>query len=149
MAIFTIARRTKFFYYGNKRGFLNGNDMDDNVMEKNTDRWFAGLKRVWIEKDIEGVRELLSTDFEYYENPFGLPLTTWESVRNAWQGVRDQDISKLEILPLISGDTEGMAMYELAFRDGQGSDREVRGAYYVKLDSEGRAIRFRRWRVAA
>ncbi len=30
MAIFTIARRTKFFYYGNKRGFVNGNDMDDN-----------------------------------------------------------------------------------------------------------------------
>jgi hypothetical protein len=118
-------------------------------MDKATDRWFASLQRVWIEKDVDAVKDLLSTEFEYFENPFGLPLTSWESVRDAWQGIRDQDISKLEIVPLISDDAEGMAMYELAFRDGQGNVHEVRGAYYVKLDSEGRAIRFRRWRVAA
>ncbi|HWQ60574.1 MAG TPA: hypothetical protein VN420_05535 [Candidatus Fimivivens sp.] len=60
MAIFTIARRTKFFYYGNKRGFVNGNDMDDNDMEKNTDRWFAGLI---ISGDTEGMASRRVTVF--------------------------------------------------------------------------------------
>ncbi|NTW13779.1 MAG: hypothetical protein HGA31_01980 [Candidatus Moranbacteria bacterium] len=118
-------------------------------MKNHVEHWFAELKRVWIDKDIEGVRELLSNDFEYFENPFAPPLTSWETVREAWQGIRDQNISRLEIVSLLTEDSGGMAMYELTFEDGNGIVHDVRGSYYVRLDSLGKATGFRRWKVVA
>ncbi|NTW89557.1 MAG: hypothetical protein HGB37_01420 [Candidatus Moranbacteria bacterium] len=111
------------------------------------ERWFLSLKNIWINKDIENIGTLLSSEFRYYEDPFGPPLVTLDEVKNAWKGVSDQDILKLEIRTLIEHENEGSATYEFSYKDVQGNTHDSKGAYFVMLDGRGRAIEFRQWWV--
>jgi len=110
--------------------------------------WFEELKRIWLEKDISALGSLLAEKFQYYEDPFLPPLETWSEVEAAWQEVKDQNIKKLEINTLIDSETEGLGSYNLAFVDSSGVLNESKGAYYLKLDSKGKAIEFRQWWTA-
>lgn len=117
--------------------------MENKVVEN----WFDELRRLWLAKDIKSVRNLLSENVQYYENPFKPPLIVWQDIEKAWQEIKRQDISELEIKPLIIKDNEGTASYTFAYRDPAGHGFKSKGAYYVKLDSEGRAVEFRQWWV--
>ncbi len=111
------------------------------------ENWFHALRQIWIDKDIEKVRTLLADNFQYYENPFEKPLTSLKEVEMAWQEVHTQNISRLEIHTLVCHENEGSASYILTYTDSQGTIFDSRGAYYVKLDSEGKALEFRQWWV--
>ncbi len=115
--------------------------MESNLIQK----WFAELKRVWLEKDIEGVKKLLSEEFEYYENPFELPLTSWTEVKKVWEEINGQDILVLDITVLIDKDNIGVACYDFICKGIQRQEKHTKGAFYVKLDSVGRAVEFRQW----
>jgi len=117
--------------------------MNNSIVQK----WFIMLKKIWLEKDIESVKKLLSEKFEYYENPFVQPLTSWSEVKKAWEEIKNEDILVLEINPLIIKGSEGMASYDFIYKDLEGKKHQSKGAYYVRLDSAGRAIEFRRWWV--
>jgi hypothetical protein len=118
--------------------------MDNSAVE----RWFLLLKDIWINKDIENIGTLLSSEFCYYENPFQSPLVSLDEVKNAWKGVSDQDILKLEICTLIDHGNEGCASYEFSYDDAEGNTHDSKGAYYVRLDGQGKAIEFRQWWVS-
>lgn len=107
--------------------------------------WFDRLKAVWLAKDIEAVRALLSDEFRYYENPFEEPLTRWEAVKKEWEAVKSQEIAGLDVAVLIAKDNEGVAMYTLALNNSAGAMEYSRGSYYVKLDEQERAVEFRQW----
>jgi hypothetical protein len=111
------------------------------------ENWFQSLKSIWINKDIEHVGSLLSSNFQYYENPFEPPLTSLDEIKSAWKEVSDQDIIKLEISPLVSRENEGSASYEFSYKDTKGNTHSSQGAYYVKLDDQRKAIEFRQWWV--
>ncbi|NTW30459.1 MAG: hypothetical protein HGA33_04215 [Candidatus Moranbacteria bacterium] len=117
--------------------------MNDSAVE----RWFLSLKNIWINKDIENIGSLLSSEFRYYEDPFQPPLVTIDQVKNAWKGVSDQDILKLEIRTLIEHENEGSAVYEFCYNDAEGNTHDSKGAYFVMLDGRGKAIEFRQWWV--
>lgn len=108
------------------------------------ERWFQELQRTWLAKDITAVRSLLAGTFEYYENPLEEPLTTWEQVEAVWQEVKGQNISHLEIVPLITSDVAGSASYTFHYSDEKGS-HESTGSYFVRLNEDGKAIEFRQW----
>jgi len=108
-------------------------------------QWFNELKRIWLEKDIPALKDILGEEFLYYEDPFLSPLTSWDDVENTWQEVLYQDIQKLEITILIDGQTEGSAMYDFAYIDPAGALHESKGSYYLKLDGAGKAVEFRQW----
>jgi len=108
-------------------------------------KWFGELKQIWLEKDIAALRSILADSFLYYEDPFEPPLTTWKEVEEAWQEVHDQNIKTLEIEVLIDGEEEGCGMYHFIFEDQSGDTHALRGAYYLKLNSAGKAIAFRQW----
>lgn len=108
-------------------------------------QWFNELKRIWLEKDISALQNILADEFAYYEDPFMPSLTTWVEVENAWQEVLRQDIQTLEITILLDGQTEGSAMYDFAYNDPEGVLHESKGSYYLKLDSAGKAVEFRQW----
>jgi len=111
------------------------------------ENWFQALKNIWINKDIENVGSLLSSTFQYYENPGEPPLTSLDEVKNTWKEVADQDIIKLEISLLVTRENKGSASYEFSYKDTKGSIHSSQGAYYVKLDNQGKATEFRQWWV--
>lgn len=115
------------------------------MIQTNVQKWFQELKRLWVEKDIDALQKILADDFEYYENPFERPIANWKELQNAWQGVNDQDIQNLEIIITIDGEKVGSARYELSFIDPSGVLHDSSGAYYLKLNDEGKAIEFRQW----
>lgn len=110
-----------------------------------TERWFEKLKVLWIEKDIELLGELMSDEFEYFENPFEEPIISLIELKKVWQGVKEQDIQSLEIESLITGDMEGSAKYSFVNKTSNGSIEESVGVYYVILDTQGKALEFRQW----
>lgn len=116
-------------------------------MNNTIENWFHALRQIWINKDIAKVKTLLADNFQYYENPFEKPLTSLIEVETAWQEVYTQNISKLEIHTLVCHEDKGMASYILTYTGPQGTVYDSRGAYYVKLNSEGKAIEFRQWWV--
>lgn len=108
-------------------------------------KWFEELKRIWLEKDISALKEIIANEFNYYEDPFLPPIQTWEDLESAWQEVKEQDIKKLKINVLIDGETDGSGSYDFAYEDTSGVLHETKGAYYLKLNSEGKATEFRQW----
>ena len=109
------------------------------------ERWFKHLGEIWAAKDPDAIRGLLSDSFEYYEDPHRPPLTTADAVIDEWRAVKKQDIIRLDIKPLIIKDLEGFAKYSFAYRDPDGVEHKSEGAYFVKLDDEGKALEFRQW----
>lgn len=107
--------------------------------------WFEELKRIWEEKDISAVKSLLADEFSYYEDPLRPPLTRWPQVEVAWQEIKNQEISVLDIKILIDKGNEGFATYTFIYRDANGIGWRSLGAYYVQLDGEGKAKEFRQW----
>ncbi len=108
-------------------------------------QWFQELGRIWLEKDIVALRHIVADEFQYYEDPFQPPITTWEELEAVWQEVHDQHIESLSIEILIEDDVRGLARYEFVCTDPVGTKHHSRGAHYVKLDEKGRAIEFRQW----
>ncbi|PJC55973.1 hypothetical protein CO026_02775 [Candidatus Kaiserbacteria bacterium CG_4_9_14_0_2_um_filter_41_32] len=108
-------------------------------------KWFEELKRIWLEKDIPALKEIVADEFDYYEDPYLPAIKTWDELESAWQEIMDQDIKKLDIQILIDGAIEGSGMYHFIYIDPAGVQHESRGSYYLKLNSEGKAIEFRQW----
>lgn len=112
------------------------------------ENWFHNLEQIWKDKDIAKVQTLLADNFQYFEDPFNKPFTTLDEVESAWQEVREQNISELEIHPLVCHENEGTATYTLTYTDPIGTIHHSRGAYYVKLDETGKALEFRQWWIS-
>ncbi len=108
-------------------------------------KWFSELKRIWLEKDISALKEIVADEFDYYEDPYLPPIKTLEELQSAWQEINDQDIKELDIQVLIDGQIEGSGMYHFIYSDPAGVQHESRGSYYLKLNSEGKATEFRQW----
>ena len=127
---------------------MNLSEIKNIIENSSVKTWFGKLQNIWLAKDIEGVKNLLSEEFEYHEDPFESPLTSWPEVEKAWEEIKNQDISKLEINVLMNKEDEGFATYELVYKDSQRKDHYSKGVYYVKLDSNGKAVEFRQWWVS-
>jgi len=108
-------------------------------------KWFGELERIWLEKDILALKEIMAEEFEYYEDPYLPPIKTWQDLELAWQEVTEQDIQKLEITVLIDGQATGSGMYHFIYCDSTGVQHESKGSYYLKLNSVGKAVEFRQW----
>ena len=115
------------------------------MTETNIEKWFQELERIWLEKDVPALKNILSDEFRYFENPFELPITTWEELDRVWREVEGQNIQALEINVLISRGAEGCARYAFSYTDRKGTLHESCGVYYVKLDGLGKATEFRQW----
>ena len=111
-------------------------------------QWFKELEKAWSSKNISEIKDILSSKFIYYEHPFEKPFTTWSQVEKAWQEIKNQKIIKLSINPLIYKNLNGSASYHLKYKDNYGNLHESLGAYYVKLNRDGRAKEFRQWWVS-
>lgn len=110
------------------------------------DQWFMELGRVWIEKDIPAVKDLLADSFSYYEHPFQEPLATWDEVEREWEGIRELQDIKVTLTPLVVSEREGCYQYEFSYKTAASGEAHVsRGAHYVKLNEAGRAVEFRQW----
>lgn len=116
-----------------------------NMYNSAVENWFQALKKVWMNKETDNIGDLLSSTFQYYEDPFSPPLTSLDEVKNAWGEVSDQNILKLEIQTLATEGNKGSASYEFSYTDPQGITHNSKGAYYVKLDDQGKAVEFRQW----
>lgn len=117
------------------------------MQNKQIVEWFESLKQIWLDKDIEAVKELLAVSFDYYEDPFLPPLTSWEEVKDAWQEIKNQNIVSLSITPVATEGKIGVGEYCLQLKNVDGNLRESRGVYVVKLNDDGKATSFRQWWV--
>jgi len=109
--------------------------------------WFQELQRLWLEKDIKALKNILAEECQYYEDPFLPPCSSWKEIESVWQEIHEQMIKKLEILVLIDKVREGSGSYSLMYEDALGVLHESKGSYYVKLNEVGKAVEFRQWWV--
>lgn len=113
-------------------------------MKTKSEIWFEKLRDIWLRQAAEEVGELVADEFEYFEDPFDGPITNLTDLVNEWQEVKTQEIKMLEIVSLTEDDTKGFAKYHFVSSiDGQ--KYESKGAYFVHLNSEGKAVEFRQW----
>jgi hypothetical protein len=108
--------------------------------------WFRQLEDIWLRQDIKKIGTLVADEFTYYEEPFDDPIITADALVAEWQAVKAQTIEHLEIVPLVCTEREGTAHYHF-IASIAGERHESRGAYYVRLDEQGRALEFRQWYV--
>ncbi len=135
---------------------VNYTEFDNRPMEEVLDWekdnhftiWFNELKRIWEEKDHSAIKNLLSHSFEWYEDPFNSPLTSLEEVENVWLEINNQHNISVLITQRIIKNNEGFAEYNLSFDDVKGNKHVSAGAYYIKLDTNGKAEEFRQWWVS-
>lgn len=115
-------------------------------MKTKSEIWFEKLDNVWRRKAAAEVAELVAGDgeFQYFEDPFDEPITSVEELVREWQAVKEQEIEKLEIEPLVCTDIEGTARYHFVATI-VGERHESKGSYYVRLNSSCQAIEFRQW----
>ena len=107
-------------------------------------QWFGKLKEIWLRQAVREISELVAPQFVYYEEPFEAPITDVAMLVSEWQAVTEQTIEHLEIEPLVCTERAGTAHYHLIATIA-GERHESRGAYYVRLDEQGRALEFRQW----
>jgi len=113
-------------------------------MRTATEIWFEKLKDIWLRKASDEIKELVSDNFSYYEDPFEAPVTDKGKLTEMWKEIEGQDIELLEIDSLVAGDSLGSARYHFVAQIN-GARHESKGSYFVELDKEGKAIEFRQW----
>lgn len=107
--------------------------------------WIQRMVRCWKEKDIDGLQPLIADPILYYENPFSGPLTSWEEIRKEWEEIKEQDIAELSTGLLVADKQKCVASYSLTLNLKDGSQYSSRGAFFVALNEQGRAVQFRQW----
>lgn len=103
--------------------------------------WFGEMKSIWLEKRPDDIVGILANDVEYYESPLEAPLTSQEEILKAWQVIKEQNITLVEIEMLYETSNIGMAIWR--FQE-YGLPLHV-GCYYLELDNAGKCSVFRQW----
>lgn len=108
--------------------------------------WLEKLINIWSTKNPNGVLDLISEKFIWYETPFDKPITTKEELLREWQTVLNQDeISVTYEIFNIENDI-GIVHWNATFtRLPSKAKAELDGIYKVVLDENGKCTEFHQW----
>ncbi len=107
--------------------------------------WCNNLKQAWFEKDFDRMKQIFIKT-EYYESPFTKPTTDINKILEYWQEIKNQQISKLEITPLLSKDLEHILNWQLDYIDKNTNEVErLDGIFLVKFNQNSECIYFKQW----
>lgn len=105
------------------------------------EKWLEEMKSIWLEKRPGDMRSILADPLEYYETPFMPPLTSIDDVILEWQEIHNQDIDHVNMDLLHSDGMTGFAQWTFK----QNNEPLHVGAYFIKLNNEGKCTHFRQW----
>lgn len=109
--------------------------------------WLTGIKKSWEEKNFDVLSDLFADDLEYFESPFGPPLTSKQDVINQWKkDLAGQTDIEFKYETLAAWEFYCIANWNARFvRDGKPVILD--GIFYFKLNRENRCKYFKQWRV--
>ena len=104
-------------------------------------QWFETMRHIWVNQTPENITHLLAADVEYHEDPLQPALTSVESIVEAWQEIKQQNIECVQIEMLHEHQNVGIAIW----RFKEVNQPEHVGCYYLELNSNGKCKHFRQW----
>ena len=109
------------------------------------DAWIALYVELWRTSGSERVGELFAEDAVYVTEPFSDPVEGLAAIRELWERERlgpDEDFELDSEVVAVDGDT-GVARLEVRY----GPPREItyRDLWVVRVDGDGRCVRFEEW----
>ena len=109
--------------------------------------WLTGLKKSWEEKNFDVLSDILADDLEYFESPFGPPITSRQKVVEQWKkDLPSQSEIEFNYEILAAWEFYCIANWNACFvRDNK--TVHLDGIFYFKLNSENRCKYFKQWWV--
>jgi ketosteroid isomerase-like protein len=108
--------------------------------------WLDGYKRVWEEKDPDGVAALFTEDGTYAWGPYEEPLRGRDAIRERWAEVTaaQSDVS-FAFEPLGATDSgDGIAHWSCSF-NVEALRIDLDGIFIVTIAEDGLCSEFREW----
>lgn len=104
-------------------------------------KWLFEMRDIWLTKSPEKIANLLSEELEYYETPLSPPLITIKDVVEAWAEIKNQDIEYV-VIDILHED-KNICFATWRFKEKCQSEHV--GAYFLRLDEQGKCVCFRQW----
>jgi hypothetical protein len=114
---------------------------------KNYHNWLTNFGKCWEEKDFSFLRDLLSDNIRYYENPNQNPLTNKKDIVNQWK----KDLEKQEKISfsyeILKEDNDScIANWKASFLIHT-EEYKYDGIYIVRLNENNQCTYFKQWWV--
>jgi hypothetical protein len=109
--------------------------------------WLTAIKKSWEEKNFDVLSDVLADDLEYFESPFGPPLTSKNVVVEQWKkDLAAQSDIEFTYQVLAAWEFHCIANWSVHFvRDGKVVYLD--GIFYFKLNEENKCKFFKQWWV--
>jgi hypothetical protein len=114
---------------------------------KNYNSWITDFGKCWEKKDFSMLKDLLSANIEYYENPNQNPLTNKVEIVNQWEKdlKRQREISfSYEILK--ADENLCIANWKASFLIDT-EEYKYDGIYIIRLNENNQCTYFKQWWV--
>jgi len=109
--------------------------------------WLTAFKKSWEEKDYKVLSEILTDDVEYFESPYGPPLTSKQIVVDQWKkDLPSQSEIVFEYDILSASELYCIAHWSAHFTRNNKVEY-LDGIFYFKLNSENTCKFFKWWWV--
>jgi hypothetical protein len=110
------------------------------------EHWLEQLKVVWETKNSQGITQLVSEKFHWYETPFTKPLTSKKVLLNEWETILNQKHISFTYEIVTFDKNVGIAHWSAKFvRLPANENVELDGMFQVTLNTQGKCTEFRQW----
>jgi len=106
------------------------------------EKWLYGFKKVWLDKNLDGLVPIFGKIEKYYESPFLEPGKNINDVINFWKEIENQEIIKLEMEVVCIENNTGIVYW--FFED---TLMKYDGIYLIKFNEDLNCVEFRLWSV--
>ncbi|MEI8067531.1 MAG: hypothetical protein WCG91_01075 [Candidatus Shapirobacteria bacterium] len=102
--------------------------------------WLDGLKKVWLEKDLDALKNYFGKIEKYYESPFLEPGKNINDVLGFWEEIKNEQIQELMFKIEAIEDNIGVVNWNLVDQNGS-----FDGIYLIKFDQDLNCVEFKQW----
>jgi len=112
--------------------------------------WLKKLKNAWINKDIDAILSIFSQTKRYFEDPFCPPGTNTDDIKSFWEEIKNQNIIKLDLIPLAIDGNKVIINWCFKFSDIANMQNviELDGIYFIIFNENFECVEFKQWWVS-
>ena len=112
------------------------------MQKEYVEKWIENMRQAWLTKDLKAVEVMFAKTTLYYETPFEKPATNIEDIMKLWEGVKEQQIKRLDF-DLLALDNN-VAIVQWIFEK---QEAYFDGIYLIKFNDNGDCLFFKSWEM--
>jgi hypothetical protein len=105
------------------------------------EQWLDEFKKYWLQKEIDSVIDLFTSDVEYWENPYK-KLNSVEELRSEWDVINTQSDIDFGYEIFSRQDDLYSVRWKLSYRDENSTTYKWAGVYQIRLNNDGKCNYF-------